>query len=811
MFRVTHFRLTRTFLLLALFLLPGVAQNKPASVKAVPVVADSEEKTPDSAARLPVKRVVLYKNGIGYFEHTARVRGTQDLRIDFTTGQLNDVLKSLTAVDAGDGHITSVRYNSTAPLGERLKSLRLPFGLQTTNADFLNALRGARIEVRSGTTSATGRLLSVEKNRKQDARGNFIDATEFSLIGDSGELRTFELTQATTVRLADRDLTEEIGRYMNLIGSSRAADVRRMTLTATGSGEREIFVSYISEVPVWKSTYRILMPEKPGDKPLLQGWAVVDNTIGEDWTDVQLALVAGAPQSFVQNISQPYYVRRPEIALPESAQLTPQTHEAAINGRDMTDLLTLNAGAVGGGAGGGMSRSAPLTGVQGFVRDPSGAAIANARITLRNEETGASQSTTANAQGMYRFDNIQAGNSALYVDATGFRRFQLTSFYLGVDRMNEIDARLELGTSNESVMVTAGAPSQVETQDAEVSSIRNYAEGEAPEAEAKGLGDNFEYQLKQRITIGKNQSALVPILQSKIDAEKVTLWAAGSNDVLRALWIKNTSGLTLDGGSFNLIDANAFAGEGMLETIHPDERRLISYAADPAVHIADRALEEQKPVSRVRMTKGILIATRELRSSHKYVIRNADTAPRVVVVEYPVRSDWKLIDTLKPDETTTNFYRFRVPVEAGKSSEILVEEYSPQDTQYQLASLEDVQVKQLSLLVADNRITPALKDAMQRVLQKKNDIALLEAQSSERERQMGAIEKDQARLRENMKALKGSAEERALIQRYTRELDSQEDKLADLGKQKEDLDSRQEQAQTELETMVEQIVLDERF
>jgi len=423
------------------------------------------------------------------------------------------------------------------------------------------------------------------------------------------------------------------------------------------------------------------MPEKPADKPLLQGWAVVDNTIGEDWTDVQLSLVAGAPQSFVQNISQPYYVRRPEIPLPESAQLTPQTREAAINGRDVTNLLTLNAGAADD-----KKQIGPLTGVQGFVRDPTGAAIPNARITLRNEETGASQSTTTNAQGMYRFDNIQAGNSALYVDATGFRRFQLTSFYLGVDRMNEIDARLEIGTSNESVMVTAGAASPVETSE---SSIRNYAEGEAPEAEAKGLGDNFEYKLKQKITIGKNQSALVPILQSKIDAEKVTLWTAGSNDVLRALWIKNTSGLTLDGGSFNLIDANAFAGEGILETIHPDERRLISDAADPAVHIADRALEEQKPVSRVRMTKGILIATHELRSSHKYVIRNADTTPRDVVVEYQVRSDWKLIDTLKPDETTTNSYRFRVPVEAGKSSELLVEEYSPQDTQYQLASLED--------------------------------------------------------------------------------------------------------------------------
>jgi len=797
-------RPTRVLALVVLLVLPSVAQKKPANAKPVPVVLRGAEKTPDAAARLPVKRVVLYKNGIGYFEHTARVHGTQDLRIDFTTGQLNDVLKSLTAVDTGDGRISSVRYNSTAPLSERLKSLRLPFGLQTTNADFLNALRGARVEVRSGSTSATGRLLSVEKSRKQDARGNFTDVTEFSLVGDAGDLRTFELTPATSVRVAERDLNEEIGRYMNLIGSSRAADVRRMTLTAAGSGEREIFVSYISEVPVWKSTYRILMPEKPGDKPLLQGWAVVDNTIGEDWTDVELSLVAGAPQSFVQNISQPYYVRRPEVALPESAQLTPQTHEAA-----MTDLLSLNAGVAGGiGAGSGAGRAGVLTGLQGFVRDPTGAAISNARITVRNEETGASQNTTTNAQGLYRFDNIQGGNSALFVDSPGFKRFQLTSFYLGVDRMNEIDARLELGRASETVEVTASSTA-VETSTS--SMVRSYAEGEAPEAEAKGLGDNFEYKLKQKITIGKNQSALVPILQSKIEAEKITLWTAGSNNVLRALWIKNTSGLTLDGGSFNLIDADAFAGEGVLETIHPDERRLISYAADPAVHIVDRTQEEEKPVSRVRMTKGILIATQELRSTHKFVIRNADTTPRQVVVEYPVRNGWKLVDGLKPEETTATYYRFRVPVEAGKSGEILVEEYSPQDTRYELAELEDEQVKRLSLLVADNRITSALKEAMQRVLQKKNDIAQLEARSSERKRQMETIEKDQARLRENMKALKGSAEERALIQRYTRELDSQEDTLAALRKEKEDLDSKQEQGQKELETMVGQIVLDERF
>jgi len=256
----------------------------------------------DSGSRLPVKRIVLYKNGIGYFEHSARVHGNQELTIDFTTAQLNDVLKSLTAVDLGEGRISSVRYNSIAPLNERLRALRLPFGEQVTREEFLTALRGARVDVKSGSASAAGRLLSVDKVRRGNGKGDFVDVTEFSIVSDAGEMRNFELGPATSVRLAERELNDEVGRYLSLIGSSRARDLRRMTLTATGTGDRDIFVSYISEVPIWKSTYRIIFSDKSNEKPLLQGWAIVDNTVGEDWKDVQLSLIAGAPQSFIQDI-----------------------------------------------------------------------------------------------------------------------------------------------------------------------------------------------------------------------------------------------------------------------------------------------------------------------------------------------------------------------------------------------------------------------------------------------------------------------------------------------------------------------------
>src|SRR5256885_8263818 len=168
---------------------------------------------------------------------------------------------------------------------------------------------------------------------------------------DLGDMRNFDLGPAVSVRLAERDLSDEVGRYLNLIGSSRARDLRRMTISATGSGERNIFVSYISEVPVWKSTYRIILPDKPNDKPLLQGWAIVDNTIGEDWKDVQLSLVAGAPQSFIQDISQPLYARRPEIALPESAMLTPQTHEGTMKDAGPPPPPPPSRGTIGGLAG----------------------------------------------------------------------------------------------------------------------------------------------------------------------------------------------------------------------------------------------------------------------------------------------------------------------------------------------------------------------------------------------------------------------------------------------------------------------------
>lgn len=276
---------------------------------------------------LPVRRVVLYKTGVGYFEHLGTVRDRQDVAVRFTSAQLNDVLKSLTTIDLGKGRISGISYNSIAPVEQRLGALRLPVGATTTAFDLLGSLRGARVQVTSGAGVVEGRLLSVER-RNQLQRDTPTTVESFSIPSDLGELRSLDLTPAVRIRIIDRDLRQEVGRYLDVVGSSREQDVRRMVISSAGTGERQLFVSYISEVPIWKSTYRLVIPDK--GKPLLQGWAIVDNTIGEDWSNVELSLVAGSPQSFVQQISQPYYGRRPVVPLPHAAQMVPQAHQATL-------------------------------------------------------------------------------------------------------------------------------------------------------------------------------------------------------------------------------------------------------------------------------------------------------------------------------------------------------------------------------------------------------------------------------------------------------------------------------------------------
>ena len=791
-------------ILLALLAWTAAAQQKPAtkpaaksSEAASPSAREAESSGAEStAAKLPVRRVVLYKSGVGYFEHLGRVRGNQSLTIDFTSGQLNDVLGSLTVLDLGGGKITAVNYNSEAPLEKRLSALRLPLGAQTTVSQFLNAVRGARLEVRTGGAVIAGRLLSVERMTRTTKEGQVIPYDEVSLVTDAGEVRTAELGPATSVRLAERDLNQEVGRYLNLIASTRSQDLRRMTISSAGTGDRQVYVSYISEVPLWKTTYRIVMPSKAGAKPLLQGWAIVDNTVGEDWENVELSLVAGAPQSFIQQLSQPYYSRRPVVPLPESVQLEPQTHAATLIPGNGT--------------------------LSGTVTDPSGATVANASVRVYDGSNNLVGTATTDDSGDYQVTGLPEGNYRVDVASPGFRTYSAGNVAVSGGEDTSQDATLQLGSAAETIAVdaapapppespgVAGGRFRAERKSAlmnnnmalATNSLNSARAAQQAGAQARELGDLFEYKLKQPITIRKNQSALVPILQSEVAAEKVSLWneSAGRPQPLEAIWLTNSSGLTLDGGSFTVLEDEAFAGEGLVDPIKPGEKRLLSYATDLGVRVDAKADIVSKPTTRVWIARGVLVEVSGIREQKTYTIRNEDIHPRTAVIEHPRRPGYKLVGDLEPAETSANMYRFRVPVEPKKTATLTVPEEKPVETRYAVTNLTD---DQITVIARQRIISPEVEEALRRIQAQKEVIAGTDHELAMRRDETKRIFDDQQRLRENMKALKGSAEEKALLERYTRELNDEEDRLAAIRKESADLEAKRAAAQAELNRMVE--------
>jgi archaellum component FlaC len=324
-------------------------------------------------------------------------------------------------------------------------------------------------------------------------------------------------------------------------------------------------------------------------------------------------------------------------------------------------------------------------------------------------------------------------------------------------------------------------------------------------AQTRDLGDLFEYKLQDRVTIRKNQSALVPILQARIDAEKVSVWNPSESSVLRALWVDNTSVLTLDGGSFNVLEGDAFAGEGLMDPIKPGEKRLLSYAADLGVLVDAKQKADNQRVTKVIIAHGTMTQSTQERQENTYTIRNRDASPRTVVIEHPARPGWKLADDEKPAESSASFHRFRLTVEPKKTETLLVKEYRPVTNSYQLSNVTDDQIK---FFLVQKMINPEIDQALRKVIAQKNSIAALDADIASHKSRISGISEDQQRVRENMKALKGSVEEKALVARYVRELNEQEDRVQSLHREMTDLQQKREAAQKTLNDMIDGLQMD---
>ncbi|MDP8981914.1 MAG: hypothetical protein M3O35_15125 [Acidobacteriota bacterium] len=277
------------------------------------------------AADIPIRTVILYKNGVGYFERAGDLKPGESARLDFRASDMNDVLKSLTLTDLKGAKVSGLRYDSSETLEKKLAEFPFQLGEREPLSSFLDRMKGARVELKSGPEAASGTIVgarAVAGDDKHPPRDQVV------LLVDAGEMRTFDLAAVTSLKFTDPVLQVQLRDYLTTVNQSRSKEKRSVYIDSSDAKDRQIVASYMLPTAVWKSSYRLIFPDQ--GQPTLEGWAIVDNTSGEDWTNVRLAVVSGRPVSFISNLYEPRYVERETAELPEEQALGPVLHKGAV-------------------------------------------------------------------------------------------------------------------------------------------------------------------------------------------------------------------------------------------------------------------------------------------------------------------------------------------------------------------------------------------------------------------------------------------------------------------------------------------------
>ena len=278
---------------------------------------------------MSLKRIVLFKHGVGYFEREVDVTGRQTLDLHFKATEMNDVLKSLTVIDTGGGRIRSVSYQSTAPVDRQLEGLALRVPPDRALTGLLSQAQGARVEVTVGSQSLAGVVAGIEERTVGDAEHRR-QAYQLALLQDGGRLRRVELDDVLEIAFQDEDLQSDLRRLLDIQITAKRKEEKKLSIFCEGEGARNVVVGYVVETPVWKTSYRVLLTADDDRPALVQGWALVDNMQREDWNDVALTLVAGLPISFVHDLYSPRYQERPVVEVQTEAPYAPPELEDAM-------------------------------------------------------------------------------------------------------------------------------------------------------------------------------------------------------------------------------------------------------------------------------------------------------------------------------------------------------------------------------------------------------------------------------------------------------------------------------------------------
>lgn len=655
--------------------------------------ADATVKQTQGQQQVPVSQVVLFSSGVGYFQREGEVDGNARIDLIFQQENINDLLKSMTLQDLGGGRVSTVSYDSRDPIEKTLKSYAINLTGNPSFSQILTQARGEKVEVLMTQTNVTqpgtvsGTIVGVEKQKMPVGKEGAVECEMLNLLCADG-MRCLKLMDVQKVRFLNPIIESELKRALDTLALSHDVAKKSVSIHFEGDGKRNVRVGYVTEAPIWKTSYRLVLG-KDG-KPFLQGWAVVENTTDEDWKDVRMALISGRPISFQMNLYDPLYVARPVVEPELFASLRPVTYGGAMDRNRDT---------------GGGPMPPPAPGTAGSPAKDSKA-------------------------------------------ADGFNRQQEQLRELERRRANDLKKALEEKMDLES--------------------------GVASVAQAGNLGDFFQYVIDHPVSLPRQKSALLPIINQPVEGTRVSIYNEKTlaKHPLLGLKFKNTSGAHLMQGPITVFEGSNYAGDARILDMQKNEERLISYAVDLGTEV-EAIVPSKVPdrLTKLKVHKGIVYTTTRVVDKKVYNVKNRSDSDRRVVLEHPFRPEFTLKAPEKYAERSRDFYRFELLVEAGQEAKQEVVEERDVVTTVQLTNQSDDQIRYfIQTPVTSEAVRRALEQALE--LKSKMDAARREVVQVERD--LKILLDDQARIRQNLDRVPPTS---AAYKRYLEKLDAQEPEI----------------------------------
>jgi hypothetical protein len=646
------------------------AENKPDNGRQPPDEIPANQVALKPTQKLPVTQVVLFNSGVGYFHRSGDVEGEARVDLQFSAADINDLIKSLIVHDAR-GQTVPLRYDSQEPIEKTLKSFAIDLSTNPSYGQILNQMRGQKVELTLQTShpalnglpaNLTGTIVGMETaHRPHSPTAAAVSETELLNLACAEGLRSVPLSAVQRVRFLNPSVENELRRALEVVAVGHDSLKKTVHLDFKGEGKREVRVGYVVENPIWKTSYRLVKDEN--GKWRLQAWANVENTSDEDWNDVKLTLVSSRPISFQMDLYPPLFIPRPTVEPALFASLRPPTYggpitNAAINvpGFGLQGGAGFGGGGLGGNFNPGLANMAP----QG--QNPAGNSLfqgGGGALGFGGGQIGQFGQQGGQISSFNRYQN----NSVFFDNNNGRLNF---------DQMQQRAKANEQAKNNDKTKQLAQ----------ELGSALTNVDPELIERAraADELGQPARYSIDQKVTLPRQQSVMLPILDEEIDAAEVSIFneRVHATRPLHGLKIKNRTRQALMSGPVTVYEGEQpYSGDARLLDLQPNEERYLSYALDTGVEIKPFDVVKPGPEMIARMENGQLHVQYKLRHTRTYVIVNRSPEDRKVVVEQPIRNGWKLVKPEKPSELTADLYRFDVDVKAGDTVKYEVSEELP--------------------------------------------------------------------------------------------------------------------------------------